>query len=316
MEKRKLGKSGLETGKLVLGGNVFGWTLKEPLASKLLDAFLDSGLNMIDTADVYSKWIPGNKGGDSEEVLGGWLKKSGRRKQVLIATKCGIEMDPGDGGLSRAYIMKAVDRSLKRLQTDYIDLYQAHRDDENTPLEETLSAYAELIKQGKVRAIGGSNYTAKRLAEVLKVAKDNDLPRYETMQPWYNMYDRKDFEGELQDLCVKEDIGVIPYFALASGFLSGKYRKPEDAEGKPRGYRTKDMINERGLKILGALDKVAAETKSNPAQVALAWLMAQPSITAPIASATSLDQLKDLVAATTLELSPAQIKDLSDASAY
>jgi len=316
VKTRKLGKSGLETGLLCLGGNVFGWTLKEPQASKLLDAFVESGLNMIDTADVYSKWIPGNKGGDSEEVIGGWIKDSGKRDKVLIATKCGVEMAPGEEGLSRAYIMRAVERSLKRLNTDYIDLYQAHRDDEKTPLEETLGAYADLIKQGKVRAIGASNYSAERLAAALKISKDKGLPRYDTLQPWYNLYDRKDFEGPLQDLCVKEDIGVIPYFSLASGFLTGKYRKLEDAEGKPRGYRVKDMLDARGMKILGALDAVAAETKSNQAQVALAWLMAQPSIAAPIASATSLEQLKDLVAATTLELSPAQIQGLNDASAY
>ena len=316
MKTRKLGRSGLETGLLVLGGNVFGWTADQPMSFKLLDAFVESGLNTIDTADVYSKWIPGNKGGDSEEVIGNWVAQGGRRDKVQIATKCGIEMAPGEEGLSKAYIMRAVERSLKRLQTDYIDLYQAHRDDETTPFEETLGAYDELIKQGKVRAIGASNYTADRLAQALKVSKDNNLPRYETLQPWYNLYDRKDFEGPLQDLCVKEEIGVIPYFSLASGFLTGKYRKLEDAEGKPRGYRVKDMLNERGLKILDALDTVAKESNATQAQVALAWLMAQPAIAAPIASATSLDQLRDIVAATRLELSAESLKLLNDASAY
>ncbi|HKJ74456.1 MAG TPA: aldo/keto reductase [Alphaproteobacteria bacterium] len=316
MKTRKLGRSGLETGLLVLGGNVFGWTADQPMSFKLLDAFVESGLNTIDTADVYSKWIPGNKGGDSEEVIGNWVAQGGRRDKVQIATKCGIEMAPGEEGLSKAYIMRAVERSLKRLQTDYIDLYQAHRDDETTPFEETLGAYDELIKQGKVRAIGASNYSADRLAQALKVSKDNNLPRYETLQPWYNLYDRKDFEGPLQDLCVKEEIGVIPYFSLASGFLTGKYRKLEDAEGKPRGYRVKDMLNERGLKILDALDTVAKESNATQAQVALAWLMAQPAIAAPIASATSLDQLRDIVAATRLELSAESLKLLNDASAY
>lgn len=316
MKTRKLGRSGLETGLLVLGGNVFGWTADQPMSFKLLDAFVEFGLNTIDTADVYSKWIPGNKGGDLEEVIGNWVAQGGRRDKVQIATKCGIEMAPGEEGLSKAYIMRAVERSLKRLQTDYIDLYQAHRDDETTPFEETLGAYDELIKQGKVRAIGASNYTADRLAQALKVSKDNNLPRYETLQPWYNLYDRKDFEGPLQDLCVKEEIGVIPYFSLASGFLTGKYRKLEDAEGKPRGYRVKDMLNERGLKILDALDTVAKESNATQAQVALAWLMAQPAIAAPIASATSLDQLRDIVAATRLELSAESLKLLNDASAY
>ncbi|MDE3109048.1 MAG: aldo/keto reductase [Acidobacteriota bacterium] len=313
MNKRKLGNSGLEVAPWALGGNVFGWTADEATSFRLLDAFVDAGLNLIDTADVYSKWIPGHAGGESETVIGHWLKKSGKRGKVLIATKLGVEMGPGETGLSRAYMMRAVERSLTRLQTDSIDLYQSHRDDDKTPMEETLAAFGELIKAGKVRAIGASNFKADRLAEALRVSKEKGLPRYESLQPWYNLYDRAEFEGPLAELCKRENIGVIPYFALASGFLSGKYRTAKDLEGKPRGYRVKDMMNERGFRILRALDTVAAEAKATPAQVSLAWLMGR--VTAPIASATSLSQFNELLGATKLTLTAAQVKLLDDASA-
>jgi aryl-alcohol dehydrogenase-like predicted oxidoreductase len=313
MNKRKLGNSGLEVAPWALGGNVFGWTADESTSFKLLDAFVYAGLNLIDTADVYSKWIPGHKGGESETVIGNWLAKSGKRSKVLIATKLGVEMGPGETGLSRSYIMTAVERSLSRLKTDYIDLYQSHRDDDKTPMEETFAAFGELIKAGKVRAIGASNFKADRLAEALRVSKANGLPRYESLQPWYNLYDRADFEGALADLCKRENIGVIPYFGLASGFLTGKYRTAKDLEGKPRGYRVKDMMNDRGFRILKALDTVAAEAKATPAQVSLSWLMGR--VTAPIASATSLDQFNELLGATKLTLTAAQVKQLDDASA-
>lgn len=315
MNKRRLGNSNLEIAPLVLGCNVFGWTADESATFKLLDAFVASGLNMIDTADVYSKWIPGHVGGESETLIGKWLaQRSGQRDKILIATKLGVEMAPGESGLSKAYMTRAVERSLKRLQTDYIDLYQAHRDDAETPMEEILEAFAGLIRAGKVRAIGASNFKADRLAEALRVSKAHGLPRYESLQPWYNLYDRFDFEGPLADLCQRENIGVIPYFGLASGFLTGKYRAAKDLEGKPRGYRVKDMMNERGMRILTALDTVAAETGATPAQISLAWLVAR-GVTAPIASATSVDQFKELLASTAVKLSADAVKLLNDASA-
>lgn len=314
MDKRKLGNSGLEIAPWVLGGNVFGWTADEATSFNLLDAFVGAGLNMVDTADVYSKWVPGHQGGESETTIGNWLAKSGKRDKVLIATKCGVEMAPGETGLSRDYILRACDRSLARLKTDHIDLYQAHRDDDKTPMEETLAAFGELIKAGKVRAIGASNFKAERLEKALQVSKANRLPRYESLQPWYNLYDRAEFEGAgLADLCKRENLGVIPYFALASGFLTGKYRSEKDLEGKARGYRVKDMMNERGFRILKALDSVAAEYRATPAQVSLAWLMGR--VTAPIASATSLGQFNELLGATKLSLKPEAVKLLDDASA-
>jgi aryl-alcohol dehydrogenase-like predicted oxidoreductase len=312
--KRKLGNSGLEVGPWTFGGNIFGWTADEATSFKLLDAFVASGLNFIDTADVYSKWIPGHVGGESETVIGNWLAKRGGREKVLIATKLGVEMAPGEQGLSRDYIIRAVDRSLARLKTDYIDLYQAHRDDEKTPFEETLAAFGDLIKAGKVRAIGASNFKAGRLAEALKVSAAKGLPRYESLQPWYNLYDRADFEAELADLCKRENIGVIPYFALASGFLTGKYRSQKDAEGKARGYRVKDMLNERGFRILKGLDTVSADLHATPAQVSLAWLVAR-GVTSPIASATNLDQFQELLGAVNLKLSPDAVRLLDEASA-
>jgi aryl-alcohol dehydrogenase-like predicted oxidoreductase len=312
--KQALGKSGIEVAPLAFGGNVFGWTADQNTSFKLLDAFVAAGFNLIDTADVYSIWIEGHVGGESETVIGNWLARRGRRDDVVIATKVGMEMAPDAKGLSRDYIFKAVDRSLARLKTDYIDLYQAHADDKDTPLEETLAAFAELIGAGKVRAIGASNYEADRLTAALAVSKANGLPRYETMQPWYNLYDRVSFEGPLADVCRREGLGVISYFGLASGFLTGKYRAAKDLEGSSRAYRVKDMMNERGFRILAALDAVAADCAATPAQIALAWLRAR-GVTAPIASATSLDQLAELMRSADLELSADAIAKLDEASA-
>jgi aryl-alcohol dehydrogenase-like predicted oxidoreductase len=309
-----LGGSALGVGPLALGGNVFGWTADEATSFKVLDAFVASGLNLIDTADVYSRWIPGHRGGESETVIGKWLESRRNRAQVIIATKVGVEMGPGEQGLSRAYILRAVERSLQRLNTDYIDLYQSHRDDPRTPLEETLGTFAELIKQGKVRAIGASNFTAERLRAALELSAARGLPRYETLQPGYNLYDRAGFEGELAELCRREHLGVISYFSLASGFLTGKYRSAADLTNRARAYRVKEMLNERGLRILGALDAVARETGATPAQISLAWLIAR-GVTAPIASATSVEQLEELVGSTRLTLSPEALAKLDDASA-
>jgi aryl-alcohol dehydrogenase-like predicted oxidoreductase len=314
MTLRVLGNSGIAVSPLALGTNVFGWTVDRPTAFRLLDAFVASGLNFLDTADVYSHWAPGNRGGESETMIGNWLKRSGKRKHVVIATKVGMEMGPGKKGLSKAYILRAVEDSLRRLQTDYIDLYQSHKDDPETPLEETLETHAQLIRQGKVRAIGASNYSAERLAEALQVSRQRGLPRYESLQPLYNLYDRADYEAALEPLCRKENIGVISYFSLARGFLAGKYRSEGDLSKSPRGSGVKPYLNERGFRILAALDQVAKERDSTPARVALAWLMARPSVTAPIASATSLEQLNDLVEATKFELDQAAVDLLNQAS--
>jgi aryl-alcohol dehydrogenase-like predicted oxidoreductase len=316
MKKRPLGNSGLNVAPLALGGNVFGWTIDEAKSFPILDAFLDAGFDLIDTADVYSRWAPGNKGGESETIIGRWLAKSGRRKNVVIATKCGLEMGSSDKGLSRDYIFKAVERSLNRLQIDVIDLYQAHRDDESTPLEETLGAFAELIKQGKVRAIGASNYSAPRLAKALEISTTLGLPRFETLQPEYNLYDRAGYEAELEPLCRSENLGIIPYYSLASGFLTGKYRSEADLKKSPRGEKAKSYLNDRGRRILAALDDVAAKYKITPGKAAIAWLRARPSVTAPIASATSVEQLRDLVEAAKLELDADAVKKLDDASPY
>ena len=256
VRKHPLGKSGIEVAPLALGGNVFGWTADEPRSFEVLDAFVAAGFNLIDTADVYSKWIEGHTGGESETIIGTWLTRRGRRDDVIIATKVGLEMGATEKGLSRAYIFSAAERSLERLRTDYIDLYQAHIDDKETPLEETLGAFGDLIKAGKVRAIGASNYEADRLAAALAVSKASGLPRFETLQPWYNLYDRVAFEDGLAQLCRREGLGVIPYFGLASGFLTGKYRSEKDLAGSARAYRVKEMLNERGLRILAAPDAV------------------------------------------------------------
>jgi aryl-alcohol dehydrogenase-like predicted oxidoreductase len=315
MNKRKLGNSGLEIAPLVFGGNVFGWTVDEAASFKLLDAFVAAGFNAIDTADVYSKWVPGHTGGESETILGKWLKRGGNRNKVIIATKVGMEMAPDKKGLSKAYILRSAEDSLRRLQTDRIDLYQSHADDPDTAIDETLDAYAELIIKGKVRAIGASNYKADRLAAALEITKKARLPRYESLQPNYNLYDRADFEAELEPLCLKEGIGVINYFPLASGFLSGKYRKERDVEQRPRARLLKKYVNERGFTILNALDEVAKKYNATPARVSLAWLLARPSITAPIVSATSIEQLNDLIASVELKLDRASIELLNQASA-
>jgi len=315
MIKRKLGKSGLDVAPLAFGGNVFGWTADEATSFKLLDAFVGAGFNLVDTADAYSRWVPGNKGGESETIIGNWLRqRPGARAKVLIATKVGSEMGPGQGGLSKAYILASAERSLQRLNTDYIDLYQSHRDDDNTPIDETLEAYAQLVRQGKVRVIGASNFTPARLAASLKSSAAHGFPRYESLQPEYNLYSRAGFEKELAELCRKEQVGVIPYYSLASGFLTGKYRSEADSGKSPRGARMKERLNPRGLRILAALDKVAVETHSTPAQVALAWLLAH-AVTAPIASATSLEQLSELTRGATLELAPDAVQALDGASA-
>jgi aryl-alcohol dehydrogenase-like predicted oxidoreductase len=315
-ERRPLGGTPFAIAPLMFGGNVFGWTADQPTSFALLDRFVDAGFNAIDTADVYSGWIEGNKGGESETIIGNWLAQGGgRRDRIVLATKVGMEMGPDRKGLARGYILRAVEDSLRRLRTDRIDLYQSHQADDGVPIEETLRAYEDLIQNGKVRAIGASNYKAAQLAEALDASKARGLPRYETLQPWYNLYDRADYEGETERLCEARGIGVIPYFGLASGFLSGKYRSEADLAGRPRAYRVKNYLNPRGLRILDALDAVGAELKASDSQVALAWLMARPSITAPIVSATSIDQLNELLAAVALKLDAAQIARLDDAAA-
>ena len=313
MERQELGRSGLKVAPWAFGGNVFGWTADERTSFGLLDAFVDRGFNLIDTADVYSFWVAGHSGGESESVIGRWLAQGGgRREKVVIATKLGMEM-PGQGkGLSRAYMMQAVERSLKRLGTDVIDLYQSHTDDPDTPLEETLSAFGELIKAGKVRAIGASNYSAPRLAEALKLAREQGLPRYETLQPWYNLHDPDQFEGPLHDLARAEGLGVIPFYGLAAGFLTGKYRSKADVEGSQRAYRVAEMITPRGMRILDALDAVGERTGATPAQLSLAWLRAKRCI--PIASATSLDQLEDLAGSVEITLDTEALAALDEAS--
>lgn len=315
MQKRQLGGSGLEIAPLVFGGNIFGWTVDESTAFSLLDAFLAGGFNCIDTADVYSNFVPGNKGGESEATIGRWLRARGKRDDVVLATKVGNPMGGDRRGLSKRYITQAVEDSLSRLQTDYIDLYQAHRDDKDIPLEETLEAFDGLIKTGKVRAIGASNYTGARLGEALRVSDQKSLLRFQTLQPLYNLYDRFNYETDLEAVCVSGALGVVPYFSLASGFLTGKYRSKEDLKKSKRGVFVASKLDARGLKILAALDEVCAELQSTPTCVALAWLLARPSITAPIASATSLNQLEELFAATRLELSEAAIEQLNRASA-
>ncbi len=316
MKKRQLGRSGLEIAPIVFGGNVLGWTVDPATGFKILDAFVHAGFNAIDTADTYSRFVPGNKGGESEAIIGNWLKGRGKRDDVLIFTKVGHEMGPDKKGLSRRYIKTEFEESLKRLKTDYVDLYQSHRDDASVPMEETMEVYAELIAEGKVRAIGASNFSAARMQESLDVCREKNLPRYEAVQPGYNLYARAGYETELEKFCLKEKIGVIPYYALASGFLTGKYRSAADFGKSQRGGRMADFLNPRGVRILAALDSVAASHGSTPAAVALAWLIARPSITAPIASATSLEQLKDFSRAVHLKLTPADIAALDHASAY
>ncbi len=316
MELRPLGRSGLQVSPLAFGGNVFGWTVDETLSFRLLDAWLDAGFNFVDTADMYSSWVPGHAGGESEAIIGKWFQQSGKRNKVVLATKVGKPMGEGKEGLSAAYIREAVDASLKRLKTDHIDLYQSHDDDANTPLEETMEAFAALIKAGKVRAIGASNYTAPRLAQALDVSQRLGLPRYESLQPLYNLYDRAVFEDALEPLCLERGVGVINFYALAAGFLTGKYRTEADAQKSARGAgTTKKYLNPRGLRILAALDSAAKAHGATPGQIAIAWQIARPAITAPIASATSVKQLEELAVAASLKLDAATIAALDEASA-
>jgi len=313
--KRRLGRTGIEVTPLCFGGNVFGWTADKATSFALLDAFLDAGCNFIDTADGYSRWVEGHKGGESETILGEWFKARGNRDKVVLATKIGCDMGPGRQGLSRQRIIAGVEDSLKRLQTDYIDLYQTHFDDEKTPVEETLEAYGTLIKAGKVRCIGTSNMSVPRLQESLAASQRHGYPRYESLQPEYNLCERQRFESDYASLCAKEQIGVIPYFSLAAGFLTGKYRSQADLEGRARAARAGRYVNERGLRILDVLDGVAAELGARPPQVALAWLMARPTVTAPIASATSLTQLEELIGALEIVLPSQAMVKLDAASA-
>jgi Predicted oxidoreductases (related to aryl-alcohol dehydrogenases) len=314
MKLRKIGRSPLEVAPLAFGGNVFGWSADEARSFELLDAFVDHGFNLIDTADAYSAWVEGNEGGESETIIGRWLKKSGKRDKVVIATK--VAKWKRYPGLSPVNIREAVEDSLRRLQIDCIDLYQAHEDDPKVPLEETLRAFDDLVKSGKVRVIGASNYDATRFADALKTSESKDLARYESMQPAYNLMDRTGFEEGLQALCVSEDVGVISYYSLASGFLSGKYRSEADlTKSKARAPKVKAFLNDRGTQVLDALDQVAEAHSATPAQIALAWVMAQPSIAAAIASATTVDQLKDLAASATLALTAADLSKLDRASA-
>ena len=315
VQKRRLGRTGLQIAPLVFGGNVFGWTVDAKTSFAILDRFVEAGLNTIDTADVYSAWAPGNKGGESETIIGDWMKSRGNRADVVIVTKVGSPMGPGKKGLSAPYIAEAVDASLKRLQTDFIDLYLSHWPDPDTPYEETLGAYQNLVRQGKIRFVGASNLDAEQLRASFDTAKAKSLPRYDVLQPEYNLYDRGSFDGPLRNLCIAEDIGVITYFSLAKGFLSGKYRSEADLGQSPRGGAVKAYLNERGARILAALDAVAARRGAKLAEVALAWLIAKPGVTAPIASATSLAQLDSLAKAATLTLDAEDRDALETASA-
>ncbi|MDK1384014.1 aldo/keto reductase [Sinorhizobium sp. 8-89] len=316
MEKRRLGRSGLSIAPLVFGGNVFGWTADEKTSFALLDAFFEAGFNAVDTADVYSSWAPGNKGGESETIIGKWLKQSAHaRDEAVIVTKVGSELGPDRKGLSRRWIMQAVEDSLRRLQTDHIDLYLSHWPDPETPYEETLAAYDMLLAEGKVRAIGASNLDAAQLRDALDVSATKGLPRYDVLQPEYNLYDRASYDGPLRDLSIAEDIGVITYFSLARGFLSGKYRSHKDLEGSARGGGVEKYLDGRGMRILGVLDEIAEETGAKQTEIALAWIIAREGVTAPIASATNLDQLASLVKSAELKLSEEAIGKLNDVSA-
>jgi aryl-alcohol dehydrogenase-like predicted oxidoreductase len=314
MQKRRIGNSQLQVAPLMFGGNVFGWTADETTSFAILDAFVDAGLNFIDTADVYSAWVPGNAGGESETILGKWFKRSGKRDQIVLATK--VSMHPQRKGLSAANIQAAVEDSLRRLQTDYIDVYFSHKDDENTPLTETLGAYQRLIEAGKVRVIGASNYSGARVKEALAVSREHGLPEYQILQPEYNLYDREAYETDLEPVARAENLSVVVYYSLASGFLSGKYRSRADLSKSARGSKVEQYLNERGTRILQALDTVADQHGSTPAAVALAWLIARPSVTAPIASATSVEQLESLTSSVHLMLTGEDMRLLDDASAW
>jgi aryl-alcohol dehydrogenase-like predicted oxidoreductase len=315
MQKRRLGRTGLHVAPIVFGGNVFGWTADAKTSFDLLDRFVEAGYNTIDTADVYSAWAPGNKGGESETIIGDWMKSRGNRDKIVVVTKVGSPMGPGKKGLSAAYVAQAVEASLKRLRTEAIDLYLSHWPDADTSYEETLGAYRDLVAEGKVRFIGASNLDAAQLRASLDAAKAKSLPRYDVLQPEYNLYDRANFDGALRDLCIAEEIGVITYFSLAKGFLSGKYRSEADLGKSARGGGVKAYLNERGNRILAALDAAAARRSAKPAEVALAWVIAKPGVTAPIASATSLVQLDSLIKAGSLTLDAGDMEALEKASA-
>ena len=316
LSKRKLGSSDLDIAPLVFGGNVFGWTADEATSFALLDAFVEAGFDAIDTADAYSRWVPGHSGGESETIIGKWLKARGRRDDVNILTKVGSDMGQGHNDLSPAWIETAVEASLRRLQTDYIDLYQTHWPDPKTPQEETLRALDKLVQAGKVRAIGTSNHSAEQVSEALDISQREILAAYATIQPHYNLYSRDTFEGELQDLAVEQGLGVITYFSLESGFLTGKYKSVDQIAGTKREGMLKDKFDVRGVRILAVLDAVAQKAEATSAQVALAWLLAQPGVTAPIVSATSTEQLADTLKAATLMLSDEDVAELMEASAY
>ncbi len=316
MDKRKLGNTDLLISPVTFGGNVFGWTLDEARSFEILDGFFAADFNCIDTADVYSRWVEGNSGGESEKIIGNWMKARNNRNKVILATKVGNDMGNGKKGLSKKYILEAVDASLKRLQTDYIDLYQSHSDDPETPVEETLEAYDQLIRAGKVRWIGASNFSAERLKESLETSQRLSLPKYQSFQPEYNLYKREGFETQFEQICLDNHIGVINYYALASGFLTGKYRSEADLDKSPRGGGVKNYMDERGFRILKALDEVSEQYNSSPASVAIAWLIARSSVTAPIASVTSLSQLEDLTKAASLKLDVEDISILDEASAW
>ena len=316
MHFKALGKTGLEIAPIVFGGNVFGWTADEKTSFSLLDDFFARGFNAVDTADVYSSWVDGHVGGESEAIIGKWLKQSSvKREDLVLITKVGFPSKGKKTGLSAKWIESAVEASLKRLQTDYIDLYFAHHPDDDVAIEETLEAFEHLIKAGKIRSIGCSNYNAGQLESAIKASKENALPRFDVMQPEYNLYSRSSFEGELEAIALREELGVINYFGLAAGFLTGKYRSKEDTEGSARAYRVGDYINERGLKILNAMDDIAAETGAELADIALSWLIHKPAVTAPIASATNLKQLARFTSAVELKLSTEQMQKLDQAGA-
>ncbi|MBB5649052.1 aldo/keto reductase [Pedobacter cryoconitis] len=317
MDKRKLGNTDLLVSPVTFGGNVFGWTLDEKKSFEVLDGFIEAGFNFIDTADVYSRWVPENKGGESETIIGNWMKARNNRNQIILATKVGSNMElNGKKCLSKKYILEAVDASLLRLKTDYIDLYQSHYDDPETPVQETLEAYDQLIRAGKVRWIGASNFSTERFKESLETSARLSLPKYQTFQPEYNLYKREGFEKELEQICLDNQVGVINYYSLASGFLTGKYRSETDLGKSQRGSAVKEFMNPRGFRILKALDEVSEQYNSSLASVALAWLMARPSVTSPIASVTSLAQLKNLTKAAALRLDVEVISILDAASAW
>ncbi len=317
MKMRYLGNSGIPIAPIAFGGNVFGWTIDQKRSFELLDAFVDRGFNLIDTANMYSAWVPGHSGGESETIIGAWLERSKKRDQVVLATKVGHLMGDGSRGLKKAYILKSIDESLKRLRTDVIDLYQSHKDDFETPIEETLEAYDTLIRQGKIRAIGASNFSAERLKQSLEASRSNQWPTYVSLQPEYNLFSRSGFESELETICTHENIGVISFYALARGFLSGKYRSKTDHSKSVRGSDIiEKYLNDRGFRILAALDQVAHEHQTVPAVIALAWLLQKPAVTAPIVSATNLAQFSEIATAVDIQLSTPQVSLLENASAY